>query len=299
MKLALYLTLVVVACAGLSACGGGLFGTGTGDNDEVASPVDATDSPGTTPTDPVTTPTDPEATPGPAPGTDISPDADTLMEETFTNTEPSGLDIPPQIKIVNVSSVTVNARLEQAGLLLFSTPIAPESTSTRVELPLGDNQLSLFDSESGTVFATFNPLTVGAGSLTTLLLHAPLEGLAGDENYVEVLPLDTRLRSTAADLAMVRLVQGGILDDANQTASFVLSPQGPNPGSSEVIFSALNSFTDAASDYQLVSPGDYVLSHLAGDFPEQALSFEAGAVYTLVLRSVSESPVYLEVDGAP
>lgn len=309
MKIALYLTLVVVACAGLTACGGGIFGTGSGDNAEQAGPVDAAEQPGTSPTDPAAPPTDPVTTPtdptdpalnpSPIPDTDIGPGADTPMEETFVNTEPSGLDIPPQIKIVNVSSATVNARLEQADSLLFSTPIAPESTSTRVELPLGDNQLSLFNTESGTVLTTFSSLTVGAGSLTTLLVRVPLEAQTGNENFVEVLPLATRLRSTAADLAMVRLVQGAMLDDVDQAASLVLSPQAPNPGTSEVIFSPLNSFTDAASDYQLVSPGDYVFRQLVGDNSEQSLSFDAGAVYTLVLGSAVGNPIYLEVDGTP
>lgn len=298
----LQVLVMLIASLLLIGCGGGLFGTGTGDENDVNINTDAVTEPSPTtvgpntepeqPGEPIVESTDPVATP------DASVAA--LAQLEFTNLDPGGLDSLPLLKIVNTSATTINAQLDQIAESLFSESIQATSSSTYVEMPTGQSILTLFDADSLSPLVTLDPLNLAFGSVTTLLIRSPVDISENDQLPIDVLPLATRALTTAPGMALVRLIQSDTQGvQASQTATFTLRPAEPNPGSAEVVFSGVNALTNATTDYQLAGPGDYAVNDSLMRFDDQSLSLQPDRVYTLVVTDNPENVIYIEVDDTP
>ncbi|MBX2880462.1 MAG: hypothetical protein KTR32_11045 [Granulosicoccus sp.] len=311
---------VIILCVFLSACDGGLFGTGSdtlGTGSEIngsglgVDGASAPDSPTETGSD-----TDPTVDAGngaasPDPGGSEPPGGTGDMSETgsptditptqlsFSNTTPSGLSTPPLLKVINLTSIELNARTNETGNALFSQSINAESTSATIELTVGENMLLLYDVQTSDVLAEFTSLNVASDSATTLLLRHHTTNINQDQFNVGVIALDTRLVTGAPGMSLVRLIQAEDLSTASESATFSLIPHGPNAGPTEVSFSNIDSEINPVTEYQLLAAGDYALNDSLGRFPDQILNLAPDNVYTLVITANSERVIYTEIDDAP
>lgn len=305
--------LILILCSSLIACGGGIFGTGTGSEDNT---IISPDPDGAASQEPITNETSPEppatedvnnipeapdAMPGPT-SDQIEPTApagDTQTTLEFSNISPSGQQGFPLLKIVNVSSVSLNARSSISSPTLFDASINAFSSSDPIELPLGASSLILEDAQSSDALINVNPLNAALDTVTTLLVRTPIDTSNGTDTVIDVLALSTRVVPTAPAMALLRVVQASALGTDNLTASFTLIPQGSNPGTGEVVYADMDAQTNVVTQYQLVTPGEYAISDSQGRFVNQSLSVQADTVYTLILTGTIDNVIYLEVDGEP
>ncbi|MFK7894117.1 MAG: hypothetical protein AB8B63_25100 [Granulosicoccus sp.] len=288
------ITLLALCCA-LAACGGGIYGTGSGTDSEISqqpptSDINTSDSIGVEPDTGENGDTQQTVS---APVTVVNP----VQQTAFSNIVPSGLDLPPQLKLINLSEIPISANVfvQDTDTTLFDIPVRPESTSSYSALIPGQSAITVFNTDTLATIGLINPLNVARGSVTTLLIA---DKLSHSASVPGILPLSTRVKSAAADMAMVRLVT---TTDAASTLTtvYTLMPQGTNPGMAEINFAGINTTSQRASDYQLVGAGDYELTADGGSTIAGGLRFSQGVVYTLIITDATDSGVYLEVDRAP
>lgn len=260
-----FLTLI------LSACDGGIFGTGDGGPILVDS-TDAIESSG-----------------------DIAntPNVDAQTEATeiaFINLQSGTNTALPLINIINVSDQAINAILNDSSNALFQTPIAAGAFSDTATLALGENKLLVIHAETAEELISMQPLTVSESTLTTLIVkNITTQGL-------NLVPLSSLSISQTPSVAQLRIIQADLLSDADISSTFSLQPTGLSPGSSEVNFPDISVASAATARYQLITPGDYLLLDALGRMESQLLTMQAGKIYTLIILNRSNAPYLLHED---
>ena len=188
---------------------------------------------------------------------------------TFTNNEPSGLGgIDATLRAVNLAAFDVTLSVEDtvrdtvpAGSI--GRPVSLDTVRARALSIAGDDA----------VLARIDA-TLGAGSLTTLVVHA------GADDAAVVSPLRTRATTDDAGVALVRVAYAtGPARAAELVDAFSLVPAGDAPGASEAAFPA-GTEDSIASGYVAVGAGDYALARDGAE--GLPLSFAGGEVYTLL-----------------
>lgn len=287
-----WLIALLAFCGALTACGGGIYGTGSGTESDISEQAPGSginDSAGSDEQPTIGENGDTVHTDS-APMPDVAP----AQQTTFSNTVPSGLDLPPQLKLINLSEVPINAYAQDTPMALFDIAAPPQSTSSYSALMPGESVITVLNTDTLVTIGSINPLNVAQGSVTSLLIA---DSLSYSADLPGILPFSTQVTSAAADVAMVRLVSAA--DTASHTAMYALMPQGTNPGMAEIEFTGMNTTSQRVSDYQLVGAGDYDLTDGTGRTITGALSFSPGVVYTVIITDATDSGIYLEVDRAP
>jgi len=261
--------LIALITLGISACDGGIFGTGTGTETlETNFPENAS----------VQSPT-----------ADNTSDAQLIAHENFTVGTSSNF---PQFNIINASDLAINAINSTNNTSLFTGSIAAEGFSNITSLSLNMNSLTIQDADSLEILIRIGSLTAGAGTLSTLIIrnNNTTEGIDG---FI----VNSSSVSSSPMTADVRIIQVDTLSENDMGAGFLLSPDGSNPGSSSVEFSDVSVTTGAQATYQTITPGDYRLIDSLERIPSSPLTLEGGRVYTLIIRSNTGGNLLIHEDS--
>jgi hypothetical protein len=262
-----FLQLTILAGL-LSACDGGIFGTGDGQRLLVENADSMIGGEGENIVDG---------------GDDLTPSAMPDMTDSpavipnFTNLQVATSTAAPLINIINVSDKAIRARLNTSSASLFPTAIEAGDFSQTAELQLGENTITLINPVTSAELLPAFTFNVGASSLTTLIVRD-----SAIETINAVL-LSTLSMSATPSMAQLRIVQANLLSDEDTASTLLLQPNGSSPGGGEVSFSNISVATAGTAVYQAVGPGDYQLIDSLARIESQSLSLQAGKVYTLVI----------------
>ncbi|MDB4224610.1 hypothetical protein N9850_12630 [Granulosicoccus sp.] len=252
-----FVQLILLACL-LSSCDGGLFGTGDG---QII--VEADNSNIGVGNDVVATPT--------------VDGSSAVTPQPFENLQIATTITAPLINIINVSDQAVLARLDTNNNTLLTASIAPTTFSQVAQLQLGENNLVLINPDTSEELLNIRPLTVGASSLTTLIVrNTPTQDLNG-------VLLSSMSISLTPTVAQLRIVQADLLSNEDTAATFSLLPSGNEPGSAEVNFPDISVATASSANYQSIGPGGYALTDSLGRIDTEFLTLQAGKIYTLIV----------------
>lgn len=267
-----FVQLALLACV-LSACDGGLFGTGDGQNIVVDNTVTSDGGFGGDVAN--------------APEGENDVDATT---ESFDNLQIGTTTTTPLINVINVSDRVITARLDTNNRPIFTAPIAVGTFSQTAQLQLGANNIALFDTETTEELLVVRPLNVGESTLTTLVVRNHVT------QVIDVVLLSSRSMTLTPSVAQVRMVQANLLSTDDTIATFSLLPSGNSPGGAEVSFSDVSQALANAADYRSVSPGDYLLVDSLARIDSEPLTLQAGKIYTLIIVGSSDSAILLHED---
>ncbi|MFK8076860.1 MAG: hypothetical protein AB8B84_09770 [Granulosicoccus sp.] len=285
----LFISLVVL----LSACDGGLFGTGDGSNTiqvETGADSNPPDSDTRDP-DPDSNPsTDPVENPGTGDGNSAPPATQTPVDSSFENLQAGTNSTTPGIHLINVSDRSIGVFNESNGSNVFSNPIPPGSVSDAAAIQLGENNLVVTDTTNDTAIAYIRPLNAGTSTLTTLIVR----NTTGES--LDVVKLSSISISQTPTVARVRVVQANSFGTTDSEATFMLLPFGNNPGGSTVLFNNINSSSASEANYQLATPGGYRLVDSLGRFDDIPLDVGAGKIYTLIIQESATPPILVHED---
>lgn len=104
-----------------------------------------------------------------------------------------------------------------------------------------------------------------------------------DEGGINAVLMVTETQTGDAELAKVRIVQGDTLGDASTESPLRLQSTGNNPGGMDINFGPLT-YDRPESEYSELFAGDYELVDEANRFIPFAVTLSGGTVFTLVLR---------------
>lgn len=305
-----HLLLVLVLL--ISACDGGIFGTGGPDDilDNSMSTIDAsaptsgvaTDLDSTANTDDSasdsgsvdgtggTESTEGSTTDGQTDSADTL--STTLRDDQFTNTLATLDNSDARINVINTSSLSVNVVETSAPAFpaLFGTNgVAASTRSSTVTLQLNESSLNIVDNNTRTeVLFGFSMFNAANATFSTLIVR---------ENGAQVnaIALATQTGTSDSTLANVRVMQASAWGDNTVETLFKLQSAGANPGGIDQSFGPL-SYDSPNSDYINIPSGDYELIDPAGRITNQMISFVGGHAYTVVLTGSSTNPILLVDD---
>ena len=291
----------------LTACDGGIFGTGDSSND--LAEIDAGDAisngdmqptdggvgaGATEDTDSATDTSDESTDTGASDEADTAEPAQTPVTD-FSNTTPSGITGPtallPALKVINLSNLSLLATATDTA----ETVLAPVAqTSEFLSLNTGETTVNITNNDNGAMLAVLGPLNAVADSITTLVITDN----TSDNNTatINLDAFDTRAVVSATAMAEVRLiaVPGS---DATLAGSLRLTPDDTNADGVELVLS-LNGGNDQTSiAYSLANPGAYTLNDFQGALAQQQIELQADTIYTLILSDNPQMPVYIEIDS--
>ena len=327
---------VLVLSALLTACDGGLFGTGDGDSDIVASTgaetadpglpliVDPAESPDTGSTDadsedpvsdqPATDPVQAPAVeptesdpiePAPTEPEETSP-SDTVQEPPpaieFSNTTPSGIEnsesLLPALKLINLSGVTLNAVSDSELEASDEVSVATGQTSDFLSLNTGESVITIDDVDESVPLAIINPLNAVQDSITTVIATLADSSVPGDSTGVDA--IDIRVVDTRAAVSAANMAEVRLIfttiPGELPETQFTLTPDSGNGDGTVLVFSSTQDDGASVIGYQLATPGDYVLSDSDGFFTPQTVQLQANTVNSIIITS-SFQPAFVEVDS--
>jgi len=271
----LRLTQVIFLTCFISACDGGIFGTGDGQN-IIVDNADADNGLGSGAPNESTVDSASEADSLSPPVSNTTQPFENLQLGTTTTT--------PLVNIINVGDQSVLATLGAASDNIFTAPIAAGTFSQTAELQLGENTLTLSNSDTSAALFTIHPLTVGASSLTTIIVR-------NNSNQVpNVVLLSSMSASVTPSMAQLRIVQANLLSEEDTEATFTLQPTGDEPGSAEASFFNVSVASASSANYQTISPGGYRLLDSLNRVEAELLNLQADTIYTLLILGDS-SPI--------
>ena len=253
----------------LGGCDGGLFGTGSENADAAAGPAIATDPGPTGPVGTVDGGDDAGSSEGGATGS--PPPAG---DDGFVNMQVTHDGDAPLLRAVNLTDRTVRVAARGADVAPFD--VGPGEVDTAVALDVAVDALAVSDADSSTALAAVDGVSLGASTLTTLVVFATPEGA------VPAVPLVTSADAPDGGVANVRVVaalEPGAAQSLPDLARLV--PAGDDPGAAAVDFTAADDGAPA-SRYESVGVGDYELV-LDDAATGVGLSAQAGRTYSLVI----------------
>jgi len=208
----------------------------------------------------------------------------------FTNSLPT-LDSPTaKINVVNTSSVSLNVIETGApvSMALFGVGgVAPDTQSSAVAVQSNGISLDIIDNETPTeTIARFTSFVVDSATFTTLMVRQ-------NGAQIDVIPLTTETKTTDSSLIKVRVVQAGTLGDPSVSATFNLQSVGTNSGGVVDRDFGPMSFSSTDFNYTEINQGDYQLTDTANRINSQMLTFEGGNVYTVIVLGESPNTVLL------
>ena len=297
-----YWTTLIVLCFALlaSGCDGGLFGTGDGSgpidlggqsssDGNVGVDGDDTDEP-----NPPADNGDENASAG-----DQNSSTQTTPEITFNNTTPAGLPSPssslPGVKLINLSTMDLLIQVSNdQSDALEDTELAQAGNTSKTQLLNNTgNQVSIQSSDTLEGVLSINPLTTASDSLTTVLVAT---GSDLSDQALDAFVFDTRAAVPADSTIQIRVVSLIDDDEPNTALTFVLEPTADNNIGAQLMFTDEQFNAISISDYALNNPGTYTLSVDNNAFLPFEVDLQTNEVYTLIITSDVQIPIYLEND---
>lgn len=301
----------------LSACGGGIFGTGDGgdiqeidasedtggdgldenpdgvDDSEIDQSPDAGEQAEGSGTEEV----DGEGEQIPV---DIPSAATTL---SFSNNTPSGLDPfdnnVPALKVINLTEFDLSALSELVDNIDPAVvEVSSQSTSSSLAVNIGESSITVLNGDTGEELVNLEPLNASEDSLTTLIIAQNDEAASPTDSALTATAVDTRAVSASSSMAEVRVIYI-VESDPESIPEITLSPVGDNPNGSSVVLHNRQIAEENLTTYELVNSGSYALSTSDDSFSQQLITAEADSVITFVITGQSLTPVYVEVDSLP
>lgn len=274
------LTIIATLLSALSACDGGLFGTGDGGTIKPIPIITNGDS------------FDQEA--------DGQGDTYRVPNIAFENLLVGSTDIRPRLALINLSSRSLNIARDGDITTLFTTSTLPGERTQAVPLPLGESLLNIVDTNANQTVFTFESLNAGASSITTLVARNPLTGSTAnptsDKPLLDIITLRT-MASNDTEVAQVRVVQVNLLGDFDDIATMSLVPEGTQPGGSEVSFTNITASTAIEANYSPVGAGSYRLVDSMTRFEPVSVTVDAGSVYTVFIISNTHPVTVIQKDS--
>lgn len=307
----------------LSACGGGIFGTGDGGDIQE---IDASDDTGEDGLDENTDGVDDseiDQSPntgeqGEGSGTEEAdgegesegeseqipgdiPSAATTL--SFSNNTPSGLDPldnnVPALKVINLTEFDLSAVSELVDNIDPAVvEVSSQSTSGFLSVNIGESTINVFNQDSGEELVNLEPLNASEDSLTSLIIAQNDETAPPTDSALTATAVDTRAVSASSSMAEVRVIYI-VESDLESIPEITLSPVADNPNGSSVVLYNRQIAEENITTYELVNSGSYALNTSDNSFSQQLITAEAGSVFTLVITGQSLTPVYVEVDSLP
>jgi prolyl-tRNA editing enzyme YbaK/EbsC (Cys-tRNA(Pro) deacylase) len=269
-----FVQLTILACV-LSACDGGLFGTGDGGpviavahnpgSDNGMGDIDINSPVGEN---------DPQAT-----------------TQSFDNLQIGTTTTAPLINVINVSDQAITVSLVTNNDPLFTAPIAAGDFTQTAQLELGENNLVIINPETSNELLTIRPVNAGESTLTSLVVRN------NTTQILDVVLLRSMSISLTPSIAQLRIVQADLLSNEDVSATFSLQPGGISPGGAELIFPNVSLASASSANYQSVSPGDYLLVDSLDRIGIESLNLQAGKIYTLIIISNPDSQILLHEDN--
>lgn len=258
------LPLALLLAMTLSACDGGIFGTGDPDIDVIDISDGAADGAGG----------------ASAPGVEGGADEFDMGDGATDGTNPSrelinSLQTTARddavLRLLNFSddSVVVTPSPGSEG------PIAALTVSDIVPVPDATDRIEVFLS-SGSMAAAFEPVSLATGSLSYILIRSSTAGAT------DIRAFASRARTEDDGTALARLIVAGLPDSdtSSRSSDIALVPTGDAPTGAELLLPGRES-SDPIGDYVTAGAGDYSVQ-LSGVEPS-TLTLESGASYSLVL----------------
>lgn len=301
----------------LSACDGGLFGTGSGDiidadsvdgvsmNGEIPEQApDESDDSGIDQTpEEVNEETDQEE----GQAGEAESEGDVLQSVTvtlsFSNNTPSGLgseaeDIPA-LKIINLTELDLSASSDSTeSIEVASVSAIAQSTSSLLPVVIGESAVNVTGEAQNEILISLDPLNASEDSLTTLIVAPDEQANSPSDAAFRAVAVDTRAVSTSEAVAEIRVVNIAN-SNANSVPEIVLMPVGDNPNGSSVVLYNSQTAQENLTTYELVGAGDYAISTSDNSFSQQLITADPGSVLTLVITGQPLTPVYIELDSLP
>lgn len=278
------LTLFAVLAL-LTSCDGGLFGTGDGtDNLD----IDASDSGIASGND---SDANSESEEAQEPDSVSGSQPEQTSSLVFDNVLVGSDRIEPTISLFNNSTRSLDVVSEASATPVFSSSIAPGTSSEPGTLFTGANLLNIVDTQTGQPVFSIQPLNAGASSVTTLIARNLID------QQVDVVALRTLSVSNTPTVAQVRLVQATLLNELDSATTFTLQPNGSLPGNTEVEFLNVAASTANEAQYRTVGAGTYQLTDALNRFEPIALTVLAGEIYTLVIINTQPPVLSIQVDS--
>ncbi len=241
----------------LSACDGGLFGTGDGN------PIETADI-------------------------NIPPmNMNEMDTSSFMNLDVVTEETDALVNVLNYGTSDLVVRVDTSNS--DSEIIAAGSNSPALRIAPDTRVLTLLDSEESTI-ATYEPFTVAAQSLSTIIVRESGSAIRVDAVRTAVATDDTAI-------AKVRLIQIDNLRDVSLISDVSLLAGGDNPGASDVIFADLGFDLNAITEYVIAASGNYVLTDPQGRVSDTPITLEGGSVNTILLIGETETDVVLIRDS--
>ena len=316
--------LVCLLSIALAGCDGGIFGTGSGDEDfdattESESDTNAplTDTPDA---DTVEEPGDvvSGAEGGADAGTDASTDTDgavssevsdnvssqTPINVSFSNTTPSGvidnLAALPALKLINLSNADLLLDVEDAEASSGILTVSPDSTSDNVLVNTGESRVSInASSAQDTAFEfSIDPLNSAEDSVTTVVIAGNDISVSNNQlsEPVSFALLDTRVVASAAGMAEIRAIDLSVASSTGNAPVYTLTNTDESSGNTGLALTFPQNDPTSPVAYSLINPGSYLMESSDAAFSAQTLEIEADAVYTVIISDDDQTPVYLERD---
>lgn len=253
---------MLVVLSLISACDGGLFGTGDG-----GTVIDAENTAGLEP------PTGGDM--GSAP--DSVDNQDNTIQQAFENLLIGGVQDIPLLTAINLSTRQITVSAQTSDGSLPDTALQPEENSGTLSMAPGENTLTIKDTQTAATLFTISPLNLGTSSLTTVIVRE-IQGVP------DIVLLRSSSDSGDPAVALLRIVLLNPLDEGDEPATLILRPAGSNPGDSEVGFPDSAASTASQVQYSTVNPGDYEVIDPLNRMQPTLVSIDAGRAYTLLIR---------------
>lgn len=224
----------------------------------------------------------------------VSPNPEASVDLQFINDTAVLTTTEPRLTVLNASNITIN---------VFESSVEPDAVLL---------------SENGLAPQTISSSVVLPGNENTLefvnnnnlgeLLGSYSQFAVADSTLstVFVRQLDGTFFLHAAEsqvsasdpgLARVRVAQASDLNDPSQSAQFSLLATGANPSGVDARFSAINFFAPVSA-YVDIPAGDYEFSDALGRKDNETFSLSGGTVYTITVLGTGATPSLLNNDTA-
>jgi len=300
--------LLLLLC--LSACDGGIFGTGDGGDVILPDDVEGSDSSngsgdGTAGADQGQT--DGGETADPDDGEDAaSGDGADLQARAFENLQVASNRDAPLLSMINLSQSSVTVVADSGTAALFDPAVQSGQVASPVDVPLASEALRVIETDGNTAQWLLSPLNLGASSVSTLIIRDAVADNPADSSSdepdalttrLDVLALPSRLLPDSDGLVRVRLLQAYAIDGDERAAEMMLLPAGETPGGGEVSLGSVSpaGFQQAPA-YREEMAGRYELRDSLQRFAAVPLTLDAGQSYTLIITG-SESVLRVVLDS--
>ncbi len=318
---ALRYLLCVMALISISACDGGLFGTGDGtpiidastDNLGVSTGESSTSGTSTSVDGSTTSDGNSNGTTGGTTGTTTgdmmsggSSTAPTFgTDVVFANNSVTLSDQQRLVDIINTSSSTINISYTEAASdtpnidnlakLFGSTGVASGKASNYVAINSQQSGYYIFNNSNNDIIGSFGPADLDPNTTTTLWVSDTNLDVTQSSSAVEITALVSSVQTSDPSLAKIRIIYAAPADTTITEGTMGLLSSGDNPGGIDITFNS--SENERVSAYQEVPAGEYELH--VGDvrFSEQVLELAEGGVYSIVLISVSNRMLLIKLDS--